>query len=199
MPRHKRDRVPFTCPNCDTRAYSRPANLLVCGQCFLVLQPQIPVNYPKAHEAPKPNAPKIDPLALDQNDLALPPIIRQQLEHLGSVAPQPKRPVPVVRQPKAELEAVAEHCHQWLDRWADELRGLKPMAIVQRYLDALDATGDLVFQIKGWNSTVAPLFGVSREAVRLAKNAWQQARLVQQQSHRDAITAALVDLAGGDL
>jgi hypothetical protein len=181
MPRTKRDRVPFICPNCDTRAYSRPSNQLVCGLCFLKLQPQLPADYPKALDAPKPNAPKVAPLLLKLNDLALPPIIRQRLEQLeqrGPAAPQPKRPFAVVRQLKwkAELEAVAVHCHQWLEHWADELQGLKPTARIQRYLADLAAANDQVFQANGWNSTVAPVFGVSREAVRQAKNAWQARR-----------------------
>jgi hypothetical protein len=177
MPRIKRDRVAFTCPNCETRAYSRPSNQLVCGICFLVLQPQIPDFYPKAYEAPKPNTPRINPLELRLSDLALPPIIQQKLDKLNSTPP-PNPPAAVVRQPKRtrnrtpELESAADHCRRWLDYYEAELDGLKPKPRIQRYLDALAAVDDLVFQVRGWNAAVAPLFGVSRQAVDQAKTAW---------------------------
>ena len=113
--------------------------------------------------------------------LALPPHIRTQLEQPAQQPPAPlppvERPTPVVRPTKAkgrkaELESAADHCRRWLDHHEAALDGLKPKPLIQRYLDALDAADDPVFLVSGWNGAVAPLFGVTGEAVRQAKNAW---------------------------
>jgi hypothetical protein len=97
-------------------------------------------------------------------------------------APTPSTPVAFLRQPQAktprqansnpELESAADHCSRWLGHCFDELQGLKSRARIQRYLTALAEVDDQVFRVNGWNAVVARAFGVTREAVRQAKNAW---------------------------
>ena len=75
--RIKRDRVRFTCPNCDTIAYARPANRLICGTCCLPMEAQIPESYPKAVEVQKLPFTNIPPAELPLETLALPPHVRE--------------------------------------------------------------------------------------------------------------------------
>lgn len=122
----------------------------------------------------------VDPLQLKLDDLALPLIIQQMLDQLNAsaaAATTAPRPSAVVgRQLKTalspDLVSAGDHCLQWHDHFAVELQGLRPKVQVARYLSHLAAMGDLVYLVPGWNAVVAPVFGVSREAIRQAKNTW---------------------------
>ena len=178
----RRDRVRYDCPNCSLTLQCRPDQPVVCGRCFLLLQESRPPGYPeRPYGLTKAPRFQVDPASLPVAALALPPHIRTQLEQPAQQAPAPlppsNPPAAVERQPKAkgrkaELESAADHCRLWLDYYEAALDGLKPKPLIQRYLDALDAADDPVFLVSGWNGAVAPLFGVTGEAVRQAKNAW---------------------------
>lgn len=99
--RKKRDRVPFTCPNCTTRVYSRPTNRLICGQCHIYLVPQIPADYPEAIDPAKPNIPTVPPAEIPLEHLAIPAQVRHLLESITETAPEPED-ASVVRQPETE-------------------------------------------------------------------------------------------------
>ena len=91
--RIKRDRVRFTCPNCDTIAYARPSNRLVCGTCCLPMEPQIPASYPKAVETEKKPFTNVAPVELPLETLALPDHVRALIASLeGSGENTPKAP-----------------------------------------------------------------------------------------------------------
>ena len=99
--RIKRDRIPFTCPNCPTRVYSRPTNKLICGQCHIPLEPQFPAYYPQAMDSAKPNIPTVPPAEIPLEQLALPAHIRHLLDSITEPAPEPED-ASVVRQPEPE-------------------------------------------------------------------------------------------------
>lgn len=99
--RIKRDRIPFTCPNCPTRVYSRPTNKLICGQCHIPLEPQFPAYYPQAMDSAKPNIPTVPPAEIPLEQLALPAHIRHLLDSITEPAPEPED-ASVVRQPEQE-------------------------------------------------------------------------------------------------
>ena len=178
----RRDRVRYDCPNCSLTLQCRPDQPVVCGRCFLLLQESRPPGYPeRPYGLTKAPRFQVDPASLPVAALVLPPHIRTQLEQPAQQPPAPlppvERPTPVVRPTKAkgrkaELESAADHCRRWLDHHEAALDGLKPKPLIPRYLDALDAADDPVFLVSGWNGAVAPLFGVTGEAVRQAKNAW---------------------------
>ena len=102
--RIKRDRIPFTCPNCPTRVYSRPTNRLICGQCFIPLEPQFPDYYPQAMDSAKPNIPTVPPAEIPLEQLALPAHIRHLLNSITEPAPEPED-ASVVRQPEQEKKS----------------------------------------------------------------------------------------------
>lgn len=88
--RIKRDRVRFTCPNCDTIAYARPANRLICGTCCLPMEAQIPESYPKAVEVQKLPFTTIPPAELPLERLAIPEWVLEKIEgRQSSQAPNP--------------------------------------------------------------------------------------------------------------
>jgi hypothetical protein len=192
--RHRRDRIRHECPNCGACAYAKPDFALVCGQCCLTLQEVRPAGYPAVSQGRTiVNRPKVQPADLPLEDLALPPHIRVVVEHALTTPPaMPQAPVVITpaeqptRTRKAkpakanpELESAAEHCRLWLDHWSGELQALSRRDQVQRYLRDLAAAGDQVFLVNGWNRRVAPVFGITDEAVRLSKKAWQAQQTAQ--------------------
>lgn len=183
MPRRiKRDRIPFTCRNCVTRAYARPSSQLICGQCHLALDPKFPTHYPQEADPPKPNRPQVDPRDIAFTDLALPPLIRERWEQLQATNPDPDPAV--VRQTKdakpanahgvrdRQLHMAVEHLISWSDQHDADLADLRPRARIHRYLDHLAAENIRSYLAPGWNGAVAPVFGVTCEAVRQVKNVW---------------------------
>jgi len=98
--RIRRDRIPFTCPNCPTKVWSRPSNRLVCGQCFIPLEPQIPAGYPQALDQARPNFPTVKPSEIPLDQLALPSQVRKLLDSISEPAPAEPDEVAVVRKPE---------------------------------------------------------------------------------------------------
>jgi len=115
--RTKRDRIPFTCPNCPTRVYSKPSNRLICGQCHIRLKPQVPADYPEALDPAKPNIPTVPPAEIPLEQLALPAHIRHLLDSITEPAPEPED-ASVVRQPEPEKTPPAmQGCHLRNSPW----------------------------------------------------------------------------------
>ena len=148
--RIKRDRVLFTCPNCTTRVYSRPDNKLVCGQCFIPLEPQLPPHYPQPKEQVRTNPTQTPPAELPLEDLALPPHIRELLNSITGSTPSP-----------AELSVV----QQWAPEQKQEPKKKKPLS------DSELAKADLIIKAglkadaesgakrSGWKKNLAETIG----------------------------------------